>query len=135
MPSPKRVLELNVYLWAIERTVTLLQTPWLAGSIKSFSQLLLGTVPKLNAAKRLLGPCAERECELKTKYTVDVEDKLESRGDLILDLFFGAKDVRIVLLEPAHSGKASQGAAQFISVENAEVSKPHGQLAIGPLPA
>lgn len=51
----------------------------------------------------------------------------------ITHLFFGTKDMCIILLEPPHSGQTGKGTRKFITVDDSEIGNPPWELSVASL--
>mmetsp|Transcript_63237 Transcript_63237/g.135871 ORF Transcript_63237/g.135871 Transcript_63237/m.135871 type:complete len:237 (+) Transcript_63237:345-1055(+) len=120
------ILELDIDLGAIERPVALVHTPLAASFVQGLSQLGFGTVPQLLAPQCFLRSCAQGQRELEAEQVVDVEDEPERVRHLVANLVLPAEDVRVVLLEAAHTRKPREGATQLVPVQDTEGGEAKG---------
>ena len=51
--------------------------------------------------------------------------------DFVFDVFEGAEDVGVVLLEPPHSGETGEGPREFVPVQDPEIGQAQRQLSPG----
>ena len=70
--------------------------------------------------------------EREAKDAVHVLHEADGVRDLSLDLRVHAKDVRIILLEAAHSRETREGTAELVAVQDAKVGEANRQLTVGP---
>mmetsp|Transcript_63967 Transcript_63967/g.164651 ORF Transcript_63967/g.164651 Transcript_63967/m.164651 type:complete len:517 (-) Transcript_63967:590-2140(-) len=131
MVASKCILQGDVDLRAVERSIALVESPLFPGRVQSLSQLLLGAVPELDAAEGLLWPRAQLQGKFEAEELVHVEDKAQGRRDLAADLVLAAEDVRVVLLEAAHTSESGERPAQLVAVQHTEGGQAQRQLSIG----
>lgn len=134
----------DIDLRAVESTISLVEfpadPPGASELIQGFLQARLGTIPRLDFAHVLLWAGRELELESEAKQAVEITHKVEQVGHFGLDLVLAADlvdqyilksklqvvivltYVGIILLEPSHSGQATQGTACLISVQHAKIS-------------
>jgi len=77
-------------------------------------EALFGEIPHLEFAQVLLRPSGERQLVLKPKHAIDIRDHAQDGSDLVSDLLWRAKDVRVVLHELAHASQPRQSARDLV---------------------
>ena len=111
----------DIDLRAVEGAVAGVELPLLARLVQRLGQRSLRLVPDLDLAEVTLGASRELHFVRQAEHAVDLVEKLEELGELVLHLIRAAEDVRVVLLETANAGKAVQSAAELVAVEDAEI--------------
>ena len=107
MLSLHAIKDLDVDLWSIEGTTTLVHFPWLSKVVQSLSKGALSLVPKCIASKLLLRRSGgEVKLKGKAKLSIDMIKEVEHSHDFVHQLLGGTEDVTIILLEPAHTSQS-----------------------------
>jgi len=109
------------YLGTVESTIAGVELPVKSRLVKSSLELGFCGVPGGDLADKLVWPCREGHGKVEAEDTIDVLQKVECAADLVTDLLLHAKDVRIVLLEAAYTGQASEGTGILVAVEDTEI--------------
>jgi len=128
--SLKSIVDLNIDLGSVESTITMVESPGDAGFVKSILEGLLSDIPSLLRSEFVLGTGGELKLESESENGVDVKQEVQSVGDLILDLLHGTEDMGVILLEASNSDKTAQGAGDFVSVKDTEVSVSQRKITI-----
>ena len=131
------VLDVDIDLRAIERSIAffdrILETIFLKRTLKG----VCGLVPDLIATDMLVGIFrTEVGGELgKAERAQDTHDEIKKRCDFVLQFFFGAIDMTVVLSEAPNSHKPMQRSCPLVSVHGAKFEKAKRKFAIASLPA
>ncbi len=122
---------MQVDLRAVEGAVARVQLIRKPLRVERLGERGLGAVPHLVRADALLGPGGELEPRLDLEALIQVEAEPQALHDLVLDLLFGAEDVRVVLGDVANAQQPVEDAAGLVAVHEARLGVAHGQVAIG----
>lgn len=130
--SAQRIIDSNVDLGAVERAITGVKLPSsadLGGEVvQRLFELRLSCIPQRELANKLLRAGGELEFEGEAEQTVDGVEEVKGTLDLLTDLREGTEDVGVILLESTDTGKAGKCAGELVTVENAKVGHPPGEI-------
>ena len=124
------IVDLHIDLGAVESTVAVVESPGLAEGVEGVLESILRDVPLLFRAESVRGPRRKLKLELEAKDAVDVVEEIENGENFRLDLFEGAEDVGVVLLEATNANETAESAGDLVSVEHAEIGVAQGQVAV-----
>mmetsp|Transcript_25051 Transcript_25051/g.67603 ORF Transcript_25051/g.67603 Transcript_25051/m.67603 type:complete len:253 (-) Transcript_25051:71-829(-) len=127
------VHHLDVNLRAVECAVLRIDLPrsLTRKLVHRLRERSLGLVPERNVTECLLWSRRKLQLVRHTERIVRVLHELKGGHHLILDLVLTAKDVRVVLLEPAYARKARESTRELVAVQHAEVRVAHGEVTVG----
>src|SRR4029077_17385215 len=109
--AAERVAQVELELRPVERALAGGERIPQPGGFAGVAQARLGMFPDRVAADAQLRPRGEFYADiLETEILVDREQQLAERDRLVLDLLFGAEDMRVVLGKGAHPHDAMQRA-------------------------
>lgn len=129
--TTERILQVEVDLGAVEGAVALVDLVVHAQLLQSGAQALLGASPVLVRTHGVLGAGGKLNVVLKAKLLVHGVDEVDHAHDLVGQLIGTHKQVSVVLVKAAHAEQAVQGAAQLVTVHQANLAGADGQLAVG----
>ena len=105
--------------------------------VEAFTKCSSCFFPNVVGTHRLIW-VAGRQIEFKifeSETTQHRHHKIEQGGNFVGHLFFGAKDVTVVLREATNTQQTVQSSGTFVAIHGAEFKKSQWQLAVAALPA
>ena len=125
-----RVQHLDIDLGTVEGAVTGVHLPVALADevVQTLRQRRLRLLPQRQVAHGLLGARGQLQLEGHAEDAVHVTHEVQHARHLLLDLVRTAEDVRVVLLEAAHTRQSVQRARDLVAVQHAEVSEAQRQL-------
>mmetsp|Transcript_14379 Transcript_14379/g.38822 ORF Transcript_14379/g.38822 Transcript_14379/m.38822 type:complete len:426 (+) Transcript_14379:336-1613(+) len=123
---------LEVNLWAIEGTSTLIHRVGPALALQRVHERVRGLGPYVVGAYALLRARGEVDLVVgEAKAREDALGEVKDAQDLIRKLLGEAEDVRVVLREAAHAEEPVKSPRALVAVHGAQLRPPEGQLAVG----
>ena len=130
--APQGVGDVEVDLRPVERALAGADVVLAPLSRKRLAESVLGPLPLLIGADRLVGAGRELDPRLvETEALVELVDARADRVDLVGHLIERAVDVRVVLGEGAHPEQPMQDSLPLIARDEPELGQPQRQLSVG----
>ena len=131
LPGPANAVgEVEVELRAIEGAVSLVDLIGLAQLLDGGFQRGLSHAPGGFVAHVVLGHGGELDLVAQGEGRVYLVEDADNALDLVLHLFRGHEDVRVVLGEAAYAEEPVQRAGKLMPVDDAQLGHAHGQVSV-----
>ncbi|EKD61350.1 MAG: hypothetical protein ACD_54C00275G0001 [uncultured bacterium] len=130
--AANRVGQFEIELRAVERAIALVDLVGQFQPLNRGFQRVFGLVPHLVRAHAHIRAGGKLDVKLlKAKVFVDRRQQRDEVGAFLLDLIFGAEDMRVILHETTHPHQPVHGTRRFVAVARAEFRQTQGQVAVG----
>lgn len=101
--SLEGVINLHVDLWAVEGTVTMVESPRLTECVKCFFKSSFSLVPKFIGSEPILRARGQLELHLESEDTVHMHEEVKGVVNFLGNLVGSAENVSIILLEATNT--------------------------------
>ena len=124
---------MEIQLRAVESAVPFVNLVGNAGLFDGFAESVGGNFPQFIAAHGVFRTGGQFHMVFQAEYAVHLLVHGHALDDFFLHLVLGHENVGIVLGEAAYTEEAVESAAQFMTMNQAEFTDPHGQIPVGTL--